>query len=197
MRRALFLDRDGIINIDHGYVHRPEQVAFVPGIFALCRLAAARGLLLVVATNQSGIGRGLYTEGDFHALMRWMGERFARERAPLHAVEFCPDHPEHGIDPYRRENLRRKPGPGMLLDAAAAHGIAPGASLMLGDKASDMQAALAAGIGTRILASGDAAEIARAPAGTLVLPSVDAVAEWLAAQPWRGGESDSTGTERP
>jgi D-glycero-D-manno-heptose 1,7-bisphosphate phosphatase len=182
MRRALFLDRDGIINIDHGYVHRREQVEFVPGIFPLCRLAVARGLLLVVATNQSGIGRGLYGEDDFHALMRWMGERFAHEGAPLHAVEYCPDHPEHGIGPYRRENPRRKPGPGMLLDAAAAHGIALGASLMLGDKPSDMEAALAAGIGTRILASEDAAEAARAPAGTLVLPSVAAVAGWFAAQ---------------
>jgi D-glycero-D-manno-heptose 1,7-bisphosphate phosphatase len=185
MRRALFLDRDGIINIDHGYVHRPEQVEFVPGIFPLCRLAVARGLLLVVATNQSGIGRGLYGEDDFHALMRWMGERFAHEGAPLHAVEYCPDHPEHGIGPYRRENPRRKPGPGMLLDAAA-HGIALGASLMLGDKPSDMEAALAAGIGTRILASEDAAEAARAPAGTLVLPSVAAVAAWFAATPDAG-----------
>jgi len=183
MRRALFLDRDGIINVDHGYVHRPEQVEFVPGIFALCRQAAARGLLLVVATNQSGIGRGLYTEDDFSALMRWMGGRFEREGAPLHAVEYCPDHPEHGISPYRRENPRRKPGPGMLLDAAAEHGIDLGASLMLGDRASDMQAALAAGIGIRILATGDAAEAARAPAGTLVLPSVAAVAAWFAATP--------------
>ncbi|MBL6081551.1 HAD family hydrolase [Belnapia sp. T18] len=180
MRRALFLDRDGIVNIDHGYVHRPDQVAFVPGIFALCREAAARGLLLVVATNQSGIGRGLYTEDNFHALMRWMGERFDHEGAPLHAVEYCPDHPQHGIGRYRRETPRRKPGPGMLLDAASAHGIALGASLMLGDKASDMQAALAVGIGTRILASEDAAEVAKAPAGTLVLPSVAAVAAWFA-----------------
>lgn len=178
-RRALFLDRDGIINIDHGYVHRPEQVEFVPGIFALARLAVARGMLLVVVTNQSGIGRGLYTEADFHALMRWMGERFAQEGAPLHAVEFCPDHPRHGIGLYRRENPRRKPGPGMLLDAAAAHGIALGASMMLGDKAGDMAAALAAGIGTRILATDDAGEVARAPAGTVVLPSVEAVLAWF------------------
>ncbi len=183
MQRALFLDRDGIINIDHGYVHRVDQVEFVPGVITLCREAAARGLLLVVVTNQSGIGRGLYGEAEFHALMRWMGERFAEAGAPLHAVEFCPDHPEHGIGPYRRGNPRRKPGPGMLLDAAAAHGIALGASLMLGDRASDMQAALAAGVGTCIMASGDAAEVARAPAGTLVLPSVAAVAAWFAGTP--------------
>ncbi|WP_043340070.1 D-glycero-alpha-D-manno-heptose-1,7-bisphosphate 7-phosphatase [Belnapia moabensis] len=183
MRRALFLDRDGIINVDHGYVHRPEQVEFVPGIFALGRLAVARGMLLVIVTNQSGIGRGLYGEAEFQVLMQWMGGRFAEEGAALHAVEFCPDHPEHGIGPYRRENPRRKPGPGMLLDAAAAHGIGLGASVMLGDKASDMEAARAAGVGTRILASGDAAEAARAPEGTLVLPSVTAVVEWLAAQP--------------
>jgi D-glycero-D-manno-heptose 1,7-bisphosphate phosphatase len=183
MRRALFLDRDGIVNIDHGYVHRCDDVTFVDGIFALCRTAVARGLLPVIVTNQSGIGRGLYSEADFHRLMGWMRAEFARHGAPIHAVEFCPDHPEHGLGAYRRASPRRKPGPGMLLDAAAAHRLDLAASVMVGDKASDAEAAFRAGVGTRILVSTDAAEAARAPAGTLVLPSVVAVAAWLEATP--------------
>ncbi len=182
MPRALFLDRDGIINVDHGYVHRREEVVFVEGIFALGRAAVARGMLPVIVTNQSGIGRGLYPEADFHRLMGWMLAEFARHGAPIHAVEFCPDHPEHGLGPYRRDSPRRKPGPGMLLDAAAAHGLDLAASVMVGDKATDAEAAFRAGVGTRILVGTDAAEAARAPAGTVVLPSVAAVATWLAGQ---------------
>jgi D-glycero-D-manno-heptose 1,7-bisphosphate phosphatase len=183
MRRALFLDRDGIINVDHGYVHRREDVVFVDGIFVLCRIAVARGLLPVVVTNQSGIGRGRYSEADFHRLMDWMRAEFIRQGAPLHAVEFCPDHPEHGLGAYRRDSARRKPGPGMMLDAAAAHGLDLAASIMLGDKASDAEAALRAGVGTRVLVTTDVMEAARAPAGTLVLPSVAAAAGWLADGP--------------
>lgn len=182
MPRALFLDRDGIVNVDHGYVHRSEEVVFVEGIFALCRAAVARGMLPVIVTNQSGIGRGRYSEADFHRLMGWMLAEFARHDAPIHAVEFCPDHPEHGLGAYRRDSPRRKPGPGMLLDAAAAHGFDLAASVMVGDKATDAEAAFRAGVGTRILVSTDAAEAARAPAGTLVLPSVAAAAAWLAGQ---------------
>lgn len=167
--RALFLDRDGIINRDLGYVHRPADFIFQPGIFALCRGARARGFGLVVVTNQAGIGRGFYTEAQFHDLTRWMLGMFRAEGVSFLGVEFCPDHPVHGIGAYRRENPRRKPGPGMILDACAAHGIDPARSAMLGDRASDMQAALAAGVGTRLLLPADAAEIAAAPPGTQVL----------------------------
>ena len=182
MRPALFLDRDGIVNVDHGYVHRQEDVVFVDGIFALCRGAVARGLLPVIVTNQSGIGRGHYSEADFHRLMGWMRAEFARQGAPIHAVEYCPDHPVHGLGAYRRDTPRRKPGPGMMLDAAATHGLDLAASVMLGDKASDAEAARRAGIGTRILVTTDTMEAARAPAGTLVLPSVVAAAAWLAGR---------------
>lgn len=158
MRPALFLDRDGIINEDHGYVHRPDQFVFRDGIFALCRAAEARGFALVVVTNQAGIGRGYYTESDFHALTHWMLARFAAQGVSFTAVEFCPDHPVHGLGRYRRENPRRKPGPGMLLDAALAHGLDVGRSVMLGDRATDMVAARAAGVGRRVLLPADAAE---------------------------------------
>jgi D-glycero-D-manno-heptose 1,7-bisphosphate phosphatase len=179
MRPALFLDRDGVVNVDHGYVHRIEDVQFVPGIFALVRAARARGMLPVVVTNQSGIGRGLYTEADFDALMRWIAARFAAEGAPLHGWEYCPDHPLHGLGAYRRENDRRKPGPGMLRDAAAAHGLDLARSIMVGDQVSDVEAGALAGVSTRILVTQDEKEAVRAPAGTLVLPSVAAAAAWL------------------
>jgi D-glycero-D-manno-heptose 1,7-bisphosphate phosphatase len=180
---ALFLDRDGIINLDHGYVHRIAEVEFIPGIFALVRAARARGMLPVVVTNQSGIGRGHYTEADFDRLMAWMAERFAAEGAPLHAVEYCPDHPTYGIGRYRRENDRRKPGPGMLRDAAATHGIALPRSVMVGDHATDAEAGRRAGVGTLVLVTRDPEEAARAPQGTLLLPDVAAAAAWLAALP--------------
>ncbi|MDB5374957.1 MAG: family hydrolase [Belnapia sp.] len=180
MRPALFLDRDGVINLDHGYVHRAEQVDFVPGIFDLGRAAVARGMPLVVVTNQAGIGRGLYTEADFHRLMDWMRGIFAAAGAPILAVEFCPDHPQHGLGGYRRENPRRKPGPGMILDAAAAHGLDLAGSVLVGDRATDAEAARRAGIGAPVLVTEDPAEAALAPPGTRVLPSVAMAAAWLA-----------------
>jgi D-glycero-D-manno-heptose 1,7-bisphosphate phosphatase len=180
VRRALFLDRDGVINEDTGYVHRPDQFVFRDGVFDLCRAAEAEGFALVVVTNQAGIGRGYYTEADFHALTEWMLERFAAEGVRFTDVEFCPDHPVHGIGLYRRENPRRKPGPGMILDACRAHGLDPAVSIMLGDRATDMQAALAAGVGTRLLLPADAAEVAAAPPGTLVVEA----ALPAAALPW-------------
>jgi D-glycero-D-manno-heptose 1,7-bisphosphate phosphatase len=169
-RPALFLDRDGVINHDSGYTHRIEDFRFRDGIFALCRAAQAQGYALVIVTNQAGIGRGYYTEAQFHLLTAWMLERFAAEGITFAAVEYCPDHPMQGIGAYRRDTPRRKPGPGMILEAAAAHGLDLARSVMIGDRASDMQAALAAGIPTRLLLSSLAEEAQAAPPGSIILP---------------------------
>lgn len=184
-RPALFLDRDGVINHDDGYTHRIEAFVFRDGIFDLCRTAQARGMALVVVTNQAGIGRGYYTEADFRTLTDWMLARFADQGVTIAGVEHCPHHPTQGIGAYRRDCPRRKPAPGMTLDASAAHGLDPARSAMVGDKASDMQAALAAGVATRILLTDDAAEAAAAPAGTRVLPdgALRDAAAMLAAMP--------------
>lgn len=147
---ALFLDRDGVINVDHAYVFRKEDFHFVDGIFELVAQAKNAGYLVVIVTNQAGIGRGYFTEADFHALMDWVAERFAEQGGQIDGVYFCPYHAEHGIGPYRRESEFRKPGPGMLLQAAADLSIDLARSLMVGDKASDMEAARAAGIATRL-----------------------------------------------
>jgi D-glycero-D-manno-heptose 1,7-bisphosphate phosphatase len=180
--RALFLDRDGVINLDRGFVHRRGDFVFVDGIFDLAAEARRQGLALVVVTNQSGIGRGFYTEADFHALMGWVSEEFAARGTPLARIEYCPDHPREGIGPYRRDNDRRKPGPGMLRDAAAALGIDLAGSIMLGDAVRDVEAGRRAGVGTLVLVTADAARAAEAPPGTLVLPSVRAAAVWLAGR---------------
>lgn len=157
-RPALFLDRDGIINVDHGYVHRREQFAFVPGIFELARFAADVGLPVVVVTNQAGIGRGLFDEAAFRDLTRWMCERFAAEQAPIARVYHCPYHPEFGLGAYRLDHPWRKPRPGMILQAAADLGLDLPASAMVGDAMTDIAAAAAAGIGLRILVGTAGAE---------------------------------------
>lgn len=118
MKRAAFLDRDGVINIDHAYVHDREHFEWVPGVLEGARMLTDAGFLLVVVTNQSGIGRGYYTEADFHALTDWMCSVFAQAGAPIAAVRFCPHHPEKALGLYRRECRCRKPQPGMILDAA-------------------------------------------------------------------------------
>jgi D-glycero-D-manno-heptose 1,7-bisphosphate phosphatase len=147
--RALFLDRDGIVNRDDGYTSRTEDFEFIEGIFDLCRAAQRLGYLLIVVTNQAGIGRGYYSEQDFLTLTAWMCARFEAEGAPITEVFFCPDHPEHGIGPYKKDSFDRKPNPGMLLRAAGKYRIALQDSIMVGDKDSDMQAAEQAGINVR------------------------------------------------
>jgi len=147
-RPALFLDRDGVINIDHGYVHRSVDVEFLDGIFELVAEAKRAGYLVVVITNQAGIGRGYYSEADFQALMDWMKSKFVEHGGQIDAVYFCPYHPEHGVGEYRRDSDCRKPAPGMFLKAQSELNIDMERSILIGDKSSDMAAGLAAGVGT-------------------------------------------------
>jgi D-glycero-D-manno-heptose 1,7-bisphosphate phosphatase len=150
LRPALFLDRDGVINVNHGYVHTAEATEFIPGIFDLVARAHAAGRVVVVVTNQAGIGRGYYTEAQFAAYTAWMQAEFAARGAPIARVYFCPDHPEHGIGAYRRETPMRKPGPGMLLQAAAELQLDLARSMLVGDAESDIQAGRSAGLGRTV-----------------------------------------------
>jgi D-glycero-D-manno-heptose 1,7-bisphosphate phosphatase len=143
------LDRDGVINHDAGYTSSADDFKFIDGIFDLCRAATQSGHLLVVVTNQAGIGRGYYSEQDFLTLTAWMRERFKQESAPITDVFHCPYHPEHGVGKYKSESFDRKPNPGMILRAAEMHQINLMQSIMIGDKDSDMQAAKSAGVGVR------------------------------------------------
>ena len=145
---ALFLDRDGVINVDHGYVHRIDEFEFLPGIFDLVRFAVHElDWPVIVVTNQAGIGRGLFDEQAFESLTIWMCERFAHEGAPLTKVYHCPYHPEHGIGDYRRDHPWRKPNPGMVLKAQSDFNLDVAGSVLIGDRLTDIQCAEAAGIG--------------------------------------------------
>lgn len=155
LRPAAFLDRDGVINIDHGYVYRREDFQFVPGTLEAARLLVQQGFALVVVTNQSGIGRGLYSEVAFHLLSAWMAEQFAAAGAPLAGVYFCPHHPSDAQGEFRRECDCRKPAPGLLLRAAQELKLDLARSVMFGDKRSDLEAAQAAGVAQRVLLGTD------------------------------------------
>ncbi len=153
---ALFLDRDGVINFDSGYTHRAEEFHFIPGIFALGREACRRGLRVVVITNQAGIGRGRYDESAFASLTNWMLDRFLAEGVAIDRVYYCPHHPEAAIPGHRLACPCRKPAPGMLMAAARELGIDLSASMLVGDKAGDIEAGAAAGVGQLVLLGDDA-----------------------------------------
>jgi len=149
VNRALFLDRDGVINYDSGYTSKVESFRFVDGIFDVCRVAKQLGYLIIVVTNQAGIGRGYYSEQDFLNLTKWMCEQFLTENVFINDVFYCPYHPEHGVGAYKKDSFDRKPNPGMLLRAAEKYELDLKKSVMIGDNDSDMLAAKKAGIGIR------------------------------------------------
>lgn len=157
-RRALFLDKDGVINVDHGYVCTPERTDFIGGIFDLCRTATRHGWLVIVVTNQAGIARGHYSEQTFLAYMDWVCGVFVQHGARLDAVYHCPHHPVHGTGEYLRDCECRKPKPGMVLAAQRDWDIDLARSLLLGDSASDLEAGAAAGVGTSTLVRTDVEE---------------------------------------
>jgi D-glycero-D-manno-heptose 1,7-bisphosphate phosphatase len=146
-RKAAFVDRDGVINVETGFLHRVEDFQFLPGaVQGLLRLQAA-GYLLVVITNQSGIARGLYTEADYLRLTAHMQGLLSAAGVELSAVEYCPHLPDARIARYRVDCDCRKPLPGMLTRAAAALNIELATSILVGDRAADIQAGRSAGVG--------------------------------------------------
>jgi D-glycero-D-manno-heptose 1,7-bisphosphate phosphatase len=146
-RRALFLDRDGVINIDTGHAHLIEQIQFVPGIFDLVKFAVRLGYLVVVVTNQAGIAKGFYSEAQFQELTDWMKEQFSINGSEIADVLFCPHHENAVVDRYKVVCACRKPNPGMLLEAVRRHDIDTAASVLVGDHWSDLIAAQRAGVG--------------------------------------------------
>lgn len=137
-KRALFLDRDGIINVDEGYVYKIEDVSFVPGIENLISFCNEKGITVIVLTNQSGIGRGYYKEEDVLKLHEWMNSELDKLGAKVDAWYFSPFHPESEDSTYKRVSITRKPRPGMALRAAYEHSLDLSRSAMMGDKVSDI-----------------------------------------------------------
>jgi D-glycero-D-manno-heptose 1,7-bisphosphate phosphatase len=154
-RPAAFLDRDGVLNADHGYVHRREDFEWLPGAIAAIKHLNEAGYLVFVITNQSGIARGLYTEEDVQALHRWMAGELKAAGAHVDGFEYCPDHPDGTVERYRRISPRRKPEPGMILDCLARWPVDVEQSFLVGDKPEDMAAAKASGITGHLFPGGD------------------------------------------
>ncbi|HIF9108893.1 D-glycero-beta-D-manno-heptose 1,7-bisphosphate 7-phosphatase [Photobacterium damselae] len=179
---AVFIDRDGVINVDHGYVHTTDDFEYVEGVFAACKKLKEMGYLLVLVTNQSGIARGMFTEDEFLSLTEWMDWNFVDNGVEFDGIYYCPHHPE-GQGDYRQECDCRKPKPGMLISARDYLKIDMAQSVMIGDKADDMTAAKAAEVGTKILVrTGKPITEVGEQLADVVLDSVADVPAWLASQ---------------
>lgn len=150
-QKAFFLDRDGVINFDHGYVHKIEDFEFVTGVFDACRQIIKNGFKIIIVTNQAGIGRGFYSTEQFTILTSWMIEQFNQENIDITDVRYCPHHAKAGIGEYLKDCQFRKPNPGMILAAADKFAISLRDSVLVGDKLSDIQAGKKAGIPSRYL----------------------------------------------
>jgi D-glycero-D-manno-heptose 1,7-bisphosphate phosphatase len=142
--KTIFLDRDGVINKEVGYLHKIKDFEFIDGVFEACLYFQSLGYQLIIVTNQSGIDRGYYNEDDFHIINNWMLEKFSNQGINILDVFFCPHGPESTC-------VCRKPKPGMFIQANDRYGIDMSNSWMIGDKEADVQAANAAGIQNTIL----------------------------------------------
>jgi D-glycero-D-manno-heptose 1,7-bisphosphate phosphatase len=154
MNKALFLDRDGVINEERHYVHEIQEIVFMEGIFDVCRRFYNSGFLIIIITNQSGIGRGLYSEAHFLALTSWMHGEFLQHSISFAETFYCPFHPDASLDKYRKQSFDRKPNPGMILKAREKFELNLEQSILVGDKEDDISAGKRAGVGTTVLYKG-------------------------------------------
>lgn len=163
IRPCLFLDRDGVLNVDSGYPHRVDQLQWIEGARDAVRLANEAGYLVIVVTNQAGVARGYYGEDQVAAFHAAMADDLARAQAHVDAWYHCPFHAEASVERYRaHDHPDRKPNPGMLLRAMADWPIDPGRSLLIGDRPSDIEAATRAGIEAVLFTTGNLADVVAA-----------------------------------
>jgi D-glycero-D-manno-heptose 1,7-bisphosphate phosphatase len=146
MRKALFLDRDGVINIEKEYLYKIDDFEFIEGIFSTCKYFQDKGYLLIVITNQAGIARGKYTENDLKLLNQWMVQQFSNRGVLISNVYYCPHHPK-----FTGECDCRKPNPGMIYQAQKEFNLDLSRSILVGDKESDIQAGINAKVADNIL----------------------------------------------
>jgi D-glycero-D-manno-heptose 1,7-bisphosphate phosphatase len=154
-RPAAFLDRDGTLNVDVDYAHRPEQITWIDGAAAALRRLNEAGWWVFVVTNQSGVARGLFNEAAVERLHAWMAADLARQGARIDAFYYCPHHATKGVGRYRIDCDCRKPAPGLLLRAMAEHPVDVSRSFMLGDRMRDVEAGRAAGVASYLYEGGD------------------------------------------
>jgi D-glycero-D-manno-heptose 1,7-bisphosphate phosphatase len=159
LRAAVLLDRDGVLNVDHGYVGGPERLEWVSGARQALATLNRSGVLVIVITNQSGVARGLYDLAAVDALHARMQTDLAADNAHIDAFYVCPYHAEARVEAFRHpDHPDRKPNPGMLLRAIADWNIDPARALMIGDKESDLEAARRAGVAGVLFDGGDLAK---------------------------------------
>jgi D-glycero-D-manno-heptose 1,7-bisphosphate phosphatase len=159
-RPALFLDRDGVLNVDRNYVFRSEDFEWIEGAVETIATFNSRGWFVFVVTNQSGIARGFYTEEQMHALHAWLNTELAARNARIDRIYHCPYHEEGTIEHYRRDSYDRKPKPGMLIQAMTDFPVIKERSFLIGDKPADLEAAKAAGVRGFLFAGGNLARFA-------------------------------------
>jgi len=145
-KKAIFLDRDGVINVDVGYVATVDDFKFIDGVIEALVKAKQKGYLLVIITNQSGIARGYFSQEQFDTLTQWMDWSLVDRGVDLDGIYYCPHHATKGIGDYKLACNCRKPNAGMILDAIDELGIDVNQSILIGDKISDLQAGIAAGV---------------------------------------------------
>ncbi|CAJ0992547.1 D-glycero-beta-D-manno-heptose 1,7-bisphosphate 7-phosphatase [Pantoea sp. Nvir] len=166
---SIFIDRDGTLNVDRGYVYKIDNFKFIDGAIEALKELKKMGFALVLVTNQSGIGRGIFTKDLFMQLTEWMNYSLAQHHVDFYGIYFCPHLPDAKVKKYRQACDCRKPQPGMLLSAQKNLNIDIAASYMIGDKTEDMLAGKAAGVGTKVLVR----------SGKIVTSEGKAVADWV------------------
>lgn len=157
---ALFLDRDGVINVDKGFVRAVSDFQWIEGAASTIAAFNARGWLVFVVTNQSGIAHGYYTETDMHQVHAWMCAELAKSNAHIDRIYFCPFDENGTVPEFTRESFDRKPRPGMIIQAMTDFAVDKDRSFLIGDKETDIAAARAAGIPGFLFTGGDLARFA-------------------------------------
>lgn len=174
---AIFIDRDGTLNLEKNYLHRWQDWEWIPGAVEAIKRFNAAGYLVIVISNQAGVARGMYSESDIDALHRQVDADLQYQGGRIDAYYYCPHHPEHGAV---RDCECRKPEPGMLLQAADEHQLDLAHSYMIGDKVSDVEAGLNADVTPILVETGyGAEERMELPPNVLVVSDIGAAAEWI------------------
>ena len=180
--RCLFVDRDGTINVETGYVHRIEDFEYIPRSLSALRLATEHGVKTYIVTNQAGIAKGLYTEEDFHSLTAKMLQDMRGQGIEIAEVLYCPHHPDATVPAYRQACDCRKPEVGMLQGVIDREGYSPDEMAIVGDKNSDIEAGRKLGIATYLVETGYGADEKSTTRADYVVPDLMAAVEHLLRQ---------------